>query len=119
MRGINQLNSLLVYGLGYWGKYIWGGEEEDRLKNKIQNILFPELTYISKEEDPKTYRKWRNRMCDVLMMWTHIYYKRDIFITNDKHFLRKPKRTKLIEIGANSILTPRDALKYIKMKIKI
>ena len=105
------LKSMLVWGIGYWGKAIWVDKEDD-LYNKIQSILFPSIQYVDKAKNYKKYKKWVNQEIDIIMMWTHIYYKRDIFITRDTNFL-KEKKEKLLELGANKILQSKEAYECI------
>ncbi len=38
--------------------------------------------------------------------------KADVFVTNDKNFLKQSKRPRLAELGARVILTPADAAAY-------
>jgi hypothetical protein len=60
----------------------------------------------------KLERDWRNKKCDVLSMWCHIYYGGDIFVTSDKNFFKK--LPPLLEIGVGDILRPCDALARIR-----
>ena len=52
---------------------------------------------------------WRNAVCDVKSMWSHIWYKGDIFVTSDGNFLRS-KKDPLIGLGAKAILRAEEAV---------
>lgn len=41
---------------------------------------------------------------DVLTLWSHVWYERDIFITRDRDYHKK--KSQLLRIGANEILSP-------------
>ena len=57
-------------------------------------------------EDGATDRKWRNRICDTLALWTHLHFGGGIFVTSDKNFHKPSKRSALSDLGAELILTP-------------
>jgi hypothetical protein len=40
------------------------------------------------------------------MMWCHLYYGGDTFVTRDKNFLKPSKRAKLEGLGAGRIVPP-------------
>src|SRR5207245_11565393 len=62
-------------------------------------------TAAIEEPDPK----WRNAKCDTQALWSHVYHKRDVFVTRDANFLKKTKLPGLAALGAGQILVPRDA----------
>jgi hypothetical protein len=49
----------------------------------------------------------------VLIMWSHIWYKGDIFVTRDKRFLNT-KKPELVKLGANEILCPDEAVSILR-----
>ncbi len=85
------------------------------LERKIHAVLHPSVPfeYVSRtnpttgseEPDPK----WRNAKCDTQALWSHVYHKRDVFVTRDANFLKKTKLPALSALGAGQILAPRDA----------
>jgi hypothetical protein len=118
------LPTILYVGLGFVGYSLIGGGELGELERKIQRILFPtiELEYSNfcKKSglglgDNKTWHKWVNAKCDVLALWSHIWYDGDIFISRDNNFHRKAE--KLIKLGAKKILRPVEALKLINQAV--
>jgi hypothetical protein len=58
-----------------------------------------------------------NKKCDVLGLWSHIWYDGDIFVTRDKKDIRR-KAEELIMLGAKSVLTPPEALALIATRTK-
>jgi hypothetical protein len=114
------LKPLAYWDISYWDWSILGGEDNHDLERKIHNILFPEHQFIwsdqakllsldpnsAASENHKEFIKWRNRKCDVLGLWCHIFYANDILVTRDKDFHKKSKRPLLINLGAKSICCP-------------
>ena len=91
-------------------------------RQKIQKIIHPTFEmeyedYCKKRgyelDNPKAWRNWVNAKCDVLAMWSHIWYKGDIFVTTDNHFF-KSKKSALLKLGAGDILKPKEALQKLK-----
>lgn len=62
---------------------------EDEVKS-IHSTLFPASPYDHPGEDAPLpeQRKWRNRRCDALAIWSHVYHHRDVFVTSDTNFLK-------------------------------
>lgn len=114
------LPTILYLGLGFLGHSLFGGGKLAELEGKIQRILFPtiELEYSDfckkrglELDDKKAWHRWVNKKCDVLTLWSHIWYNGDIFITRDSNFHRKAE--KLVKIGVGKILTQVEALKLV------
>ena len=70
--------------------------ETKELEKEIHYILFPKIKFeygdFKKEKSIKNedsnngiIRRWKNAKCDVLMIWCHIWYKKDIFISLDNN----------------------------------
>jgi hypothetical protein len=102
-----------------------GGGELSELECKIQQILFPKIQleyrdYCEKHslklDDEKAWRTWANAKCDVLSLWSHIWYKGDIFVTRDNNYFKKTKKPDLIRLGTGDILRPNAVLTRIKTK---
>jgi hypothetical protein len=111
------LKPIAIWNMGYWDYCIWYDDEMMDLVNKIHLILFPNLPvnhldYAKIHDlDPEILSpKWRNPRCDVISLWCHIFYKNDIFITNDVNFHKKTKQKPLISLGSNKILRSNSAL---------
>lgn len=112
------LPTILYFGLSFFDYCLFGGGKLDELERKIQKIMFPaiELNYSDfckkhrrKPDDEKAWHKWVNAKCDVLALWSHIWYSGDIFVTRDNDFHRKAE--KLIKLGAGRILRPIEAIR--------
>lgn len=113
------LPTIFYTGLAFAGYCLTSGEGVTELERKIQGILFPtiELEYPSfcKKQglDPdnrKAWQKWVNAKCDVLALWSHIWYNGDVFVTSDENFHKKTKKPRLIELGAKKILRPAETV---------
>ena len=123
------LKPLGYWNITYWDWCIWGGEgtPESELERKIHTVLFPEIEFKwqdfarangvdhdqAVQSQSREWQKWRNRKCDVLAMWCHIYYAGDAFITTDDHFHQATKKPALISLGAKSILYPTEVVSMI------
>jgi hypothetical protein len=102
-----------IWGMTYWDYCVWDGEALIELEKKIHKVLFPKLPFAFTNYanlhhlNPDILTpKWRNPKCDVISMWCHIYYQKDIFVTNDDNFHKHTKKEPLIELGAKNILRP-------------
>jgi hypothetical protein len=95
------------------------GKDAVKVESGIHKVLFPGTALRWKDYAPQNgfevtdrssreYHRWRNRLCDVQAMWSHIHHGRDVFVTSDRNFLRA-KRSKLIALGAGDIRTPDEA----------
>lgn len=118
------LQPINYWDITFWDWGIYADDQMVQLERKIHEVLFPniEFDYVifcqrqglspnSKEID----RKWRNAKCDVLTVWSHIYYGGEIFVTADiPAFLRETKKSRLIALGAGDILTPAGAVAKVK-----
>ncbi len=123
-RPLEILRPVLYWGIGYWDWGLWASDEMTELDRQIHQILFPHVEFRWQDfaaahgldaqkaiaDETKEWRQWRNRKCDTLGMWCHIYYKGDIFVTRDANFHKKTKKPELIKLGAKSILYPPEAL---------
>lgn len=120
----------LYLDITYLDWSILGEDETIELERKIHDILFPRTHFFwtefakSKGLDPneafqknhEELRLWRNRKCDILVLWCHIYYDKDIFVTSDKNFHKLTKRRRLEALGAKQILYPSEAVKRLDLE---
>ena len=90
---------LMRWDMGFWDRGVWASDEEAERERKIHNTMFPSSPSESaayaaaNNADPedltsKEYAKWRNQILDAQAYWTHIFNKRDIFVTSDREFRR-------------------------------
>jgi len=116
------LPTVMHIGVSYIGYCIVGGGKLSELEESIQRILFPHVElefsdYYKKRglrvDDRVAWGKWANAKCDVLALFSHIWYSGDIFVTRDGNFHRKTKKPALLKLGAGDILTPHNALTRI------
>jgi hypothetical protein len=116
------LTPISYWGITFWDYSLWNGKTQEELERKIQGILFPtiELRYVDfcrkrglDSDDKKAWRRWVNRKCDVLALWSHLWHDGDVFVTRDEHFHQKTKKARLIALGAGEILKPAEAVKLL------
>jgi hypothetical protein len=119
------LPTLLYVGVSYIGYCLVGGGKLSELEESIQQILFPQVElgfsdYCKKRglalDDQKAWRRWVNRKCDVLGMFSHIWHNGDLFVTRDSNFHKEKNKLALIRLGAGNILTPQNAVRLIDEK---
>jgi len=54
--------------------------------------------------------------CDVLALWSHVWFKGDIFITTDKDLRKKSVKPRPIELSAGKILRPDEAVNLLAIE---
>ena len=103
--GLEILRPIAIYGIAIYGQAVFGGGAASELYDAVGNALFPDWFPARVERVPST-----NKICDVLMMWSHIRYQGDCFISlNTRDFRRQTALPKLVKLGAGSVLTPLEA----------
>jgi hypothetical protein len=116
------LPTLARFDLSFFDYCVSGGRWLDELEKEIQLILFTEdeveygdscRKYGCDEGGKAAWHKWTNKKCDVLALWSHIWYNGDIFVTDDNHFHKPAKKLALIKLGAGKILRPREAVEML------
>jgi len=113
--GLRLIHPIAYYGISFYGLGYLADDGMVELERKIHAVLHPSVPfeYVSRtnpttgteEPDPK----WRNAKCDTQALWSHVYHKRDVFVTRDANFLKKTKLPALTALGAGQIIAPRDA----------
>jgi len=104
-------------GITYHDWCLAAGIHRVELERKIHRVLFPDVEYSYEEFcrkrdlDPNSGVDWlwMKAKCDVLMMWSHIWYGSGIYVTRDEEFL-KYKKSALIALGAGEIIRPEEAI---------
>lgn len=90
------------------------------LAEKLIKILFPNFQRDYKkfciekgydENSDAIHPIVRNVFVDSLILWCHIYYKNDVFLTRDKNFRKKTSVTK--EFKDIKILSPKEFMEII------
>jgi hypothetical protein len=117
------LKPMGIWGVTYWDWGLLADGPMVQLARRIHAVLFPLSPYdyieycksrgIAVDED-SIHPQWRNQLCDVLAIRTHIYYRRDVFVTRDDNFMKPRKRKVLEAMGANKIYTRAEALALVK-----
>jgi hypothetical protein len=120
--GVKILPTLWYTGVSFVGYCLTGGGWLNKLEEEIQGILFGEgeteysefcRKYGYDEKAKEEWVEWVRRKCDVLTLWSHIWYDGDIFVTRDDNFCKQMKKSKRIELGVGRILRPTEAVKML------
>ena len=115
------LYPLCYIGLAFWDCCLYVWPEAVEQERSIHQMLFPTIKFEAREHSPaenaRGRKKWRNAKCDVQILWCHIHYGGDVFVTRDRNFLKKTKKTLLEAIGAKLIFTPEDAISWIETEV--
>ena len=122
LANVEILATIAYLDIAFLGYSLLSGGTLEELERKIQRILFPtiELEYGDfckkrglKPDNRKAWRKWVNAKCDVLALWSHIWYSGDIFVTRDQNFHKETKKLQLIALGAGKILKPVETVELL------
>lgn len=117
------LYPMLYLDISYLDYAVLSDEKMESLERKIHDILFPKIPFLypvyctesgSVPNNGTIDRKWRRAKCDVQSIWCHIYYRNDIFVTQDKNFHKATKKSRLVALGARDILKPSECLSRLK-----
>jgi hypothetical protein len=119
--GVPHLLPLCYFGIGFLNHCLLAGEELITLERRIHDILHPNIQFVYGEylvarQLPSTTPldgKWRNAKCDVQVMWSHIWHKGTVLVTNDRNFRKATKRPQLVGLGAGEIIEPLAANPYL------
>jgi hypothetical protein len=115
------LPTLDYWDIAFWGRSLWASAQSAALERSIHDVLFPNVEFAWQDYcrvnglNPlaRPSGRWRNCKCDVLAMWSHIHFERDVFVTRDGKFHAETKKPALIALGANLIETPASSLPLI------
>jgi hypothetical protein len=127
VRNLTILPPMIYLDISFYDWSMFGGGDgsaETLLEQEIHAVLFPrhEFRWIDQAAascvDPDVeaqnrgpvLRDWRNRKCDVVTMWCHIYHGGDVFVTSDNHFHNRGVKQRLVDLGARAILRPVETL---------
>lgn len=116
------LPTLFYWGVSFWGYHLWGGGWLSKLDEEIHEILFGEgeteysdfcRKYGYDKKAKEEWNEWVRRKCDVLTLWSHIWYDGDFFVTRDGNFFKPIKEQKIIDLGAGKIRRPTEIAKML------
>lgn len=122
LSNIELLRPIFYWDLTYWDWCLWSGDEMVNLEKSIHQVIFHEREFLYKDYcaangiDPSKPldAKWRNTKCDVLMLWSHIWHRRDVFVSRDgKAYHSATKNSALVALGAGRIEYPSTAIQLI------
>lgn len=106
LAGVQHLLPLAKWDVFYWDHALWGDKEMEDLELQIREILFPNIKFEPPEDIGKN-SIWRNHLCDVLIAWSHAFYKWDYLVTRDKNF--HDHKIELKQVGVNQVVYPQEA----------
>jgi hypothetical protein len=109
--GLGQIEILKPVGcwdVTYWDHFLYG-DPNDQRQHVIHSILFPTHDFMLSDAElsSESGRKWRNRKCDVLGLWSHVNTNRTYFVTSDQNFHKK--KAQLLTAGFGQIVSPHEA----------
>jgi hypothetical protein len=115
------LRPILYWDITFWDWAEWASPATAALARQLHAVLFPNDAFeyadycLQRGLDPKAPVdcRWRNHVCDVQAIWSHIRHGRDIFVTSDTNFHSATKKAALIALGAKAIEKPDDAATMI------
>jgi hypothetical protein len=116
-KDVEILPPLCYLDISFCDYCLLAGQDMVRLEKEIHGIMFPKTEFEYSEYCKKKGininkkpldKDWLNTKCDVLSIWSHIYHKKDIFITKDTDFHNN--KDKLIKLGVKEILYPKAVL---------
>ena len=117
------LPPMFYWDITYWDQRIWSDPCLEAEERKIHEVLFPNIEFLWEDycadcsvepNDIAFANRWRNAKCDVQSLWSHVFHKRDVFVTTDGNFHAKSKKSTLIALGAKQIETPYSAVSFLK-----
>jgi len=117
------INPMGYYGISFYGHALYCNDKMKSLERGIHSVLFPNYPYEYSENchnimppdiPNRDQLKWRNRKCDVQMLWSHIYHSHDVFVTKDTNFHNKSRKPILLNLGAGAIEYPEDAASMLR-----
>jgi hypothetical protein len=123
--GLDDVQILMTLGrfdFSFFDYSIFSDRWKDELEKEIQTILFGEdevefddfcRKHSYDKENKEAWNEWVRRKCDVLTLWSHIWYNGDIFVTDDSNFHKETKKPRLVELGSGKILRPIEAVKML------
>lgn len=95
------------WGEMYWGQALWVSDEMQALEERIRAIIAPNFDL----DDTSNHRKWLNTLCDIQMVFTHLWHETDLLVTGDeRHLLRRAGA--LSELGAR-VVSPAHAAELL------
>jgi hypothetical protein len=112
-----QIHAQTRLGMWYLGRCMFA--QRDGLTESVQALLhrslalgYPFPAGHKPDATGPIHPKRRNRFCDIDGIVAHIRAGHDVFVTEDRNFIRKCEA--LIALGARNILTPERTLQFVR-----
>ena len=123
---LTQIQPIAHWGVSFYGHGYLADQGMVDLEAAIHAVLSPKvpISYskycqtreLDAEARPMDW-KWRNRLCDTQVVWSHIHHRREVLVTNDENFLKATKIGRLVELGANTICRPACAVQILRAAV--
>jgi len=107
LQGVEILSPMAFWDVTYYDQALWSDVKMKELDKNIHKALFPGSHIEFPNDDDSMKRKWRNKKCDVQIVWAIIYHKWDVLVTSDDNFHEKEKY--LLPLGLKNVLYPFEA----------
>ena len=120
---LNQIQPLAHFGISFFDHGLWTSQEMADSEAAIHDVLSPGIPISYPEYceawdiDPEARPlnpKWRNRLCDTQIVWSHIHHGRDVLVTSDDNFFKASKLPRLVALGAKRICRPAEAAEMLR-----
>ena len=115
---LDLLKPMVYWDVTFWDYSLWSDETMRQLEKQIHEILFPNIEFSWADYSAirgldinsiAQDKKWRNAKCDVQAYWSHVYNKRDVFVTSDLNYHAVAKKSALVTLLGGCIETPKSA----------
>ena len=106
---------MMYWDVTFWDFSVWADETMEDLERQIHEVLFPAVGFTWAEHCEQTGIRTReisisskrlNAKCDVQVFWSHVFHKRDVFVTSDLNFHAVTKKERLESLGNCRIEMP-------------
>jgi hypothetical protein len=122
--GLGHLDMLLAPGrwdMTFWDNAVYLSDEDAQQIQDIHAAMFPGMQYEPPNPfDPaaRATQRWRNRIIDADLYWSHLKYNGDLFVTkNSKDFIDGGRRDALLALGGRGIEVPTEAVQWVSQAL--
>jgi hypothetical protein len=103
LSGVHVLLPPAIWDVSFWDHALWTDQEMEGLAVRAYSALFPNSSKAPPADAAKN-SKWRNQLCDAIVVWSCIYHDWRHLVTRDENFHRRASA--LGELGLREILYP-------------
>jgi hypothetical protein len=122
LTGFEELHPMAYLDICYLDHCLLTDPEMERLERQVHDILFPTVEFRYEDHaaraalstDPPFDKRWLNAKCDVHAIWSHIWHRADIFVTEDVNFHKATKKPRLVALGAGQVCSPSECVSVLQ-----